>query len=569
MNTTVRFIKKLFLLVVLPLALTGQNIVMQAQSDQNNSAAVNVQPPTAEDVDRLFSNDDASTDDSASEANVASQEDSLLDSDMMLSEMDTISVDFPNEEIRTILRNVADLYMLNLVVPETLQGTTSIKLRDVSWRQIFNVVLDPVGYTYTEKGNIIEVVSKEALNFEPPITDIFLLNYAEANAIAVTVRSMVDETAGGRVQVDSRTNGLIVTERESKMASIRTVIERLDKPTEQVLIEARFIEVTNRDIKNIGVNWAGLKDFGVNLGPFNRSYTEGFNRNDSRTSNTDSNEDTNLGDVSFDIGGAELQGAAGDFSGSLTNNLTGEVLLDASSSASSSLISSAIQNLTSLVDGDTLSRNTSAVFSATQFGFILSALKEQDDSRLVSNPTVVTLNNQEAVISVGEQFPIPDYTYNEERGTFEISGFQYKDIGVILRVRPSVNNRGLITLKISPEVSNQTGETTFGGASGAAIPIISTRRTETQIALNDGFTMGLGGLLQTRELDKGSQVPVLGKIPGLGRLFKHDSTDLTTLNLLVFITARILPGEDATFEDVFSQESMADLGIDPDEIRNR
>ncbi len=571
MNTVIRSIQNRILLVVLSLFFVGQNSVLQAQSDSASPAAVNVQPPSPEDVDRLFSNSDDGSDETGSDgtASQTGQSSSLLNDEMLLTEMDTISVDFPNEEIRTVLRNVADLYMLNLVVPETLQGTTSIKLRDVSWRQIFKVVLDPVGYTYTEEGNIIEVVSKEALNFEPPITEIFLLNYADASSIATTVTSMIDETAGGRVQVDNRTNGLIVTEKESKMGSIRTVIERLDKPTEQVLIEARFIEVTNRDIKNIGVNWAGLKDFGVNLGPFSRTYSEGFNRNGTRSSSTDSNNDTNLGDVSFDIGGAELSGAPGDFSGTLTNNLTGEVLLDASSSSSSSLISSAINNLTSLVDGDTLSRNASAVFSTSQFGFVLSALKEQDDSRLVSHPTVVTLNNQEAVISVGEQFPIPDYTYNEERGTFEISGFQYKDIGVILRVKPSVNNQGLINLKISPEVSNQTGETTFGGASGAAIPIISTRRTETQIALNDGYTMGLGGLLQTRALDKGSQVPVLGKIPGLGKLFKHDSTDLTTLNLLVFITAKILPGEDATFEDVFSQENMADLGIDPDEIRNR
>ena len=554
MNTTKRFIEKMLLLVILSFSFLGQNMSMQAQSDSSSPAAVNVQPPSPEDVDRLFSNEADSSDDDATSDSMGQDgpDGSLLDSEALLSEMDTISVDFPNEEIRTVLRNVADLYMLNLVVPETLQGTTSIKLRDVSWRQIFKVVLDPVGYTYTEKGNIIEVVSKEALNFEPPITDIFLLNYADANSIANTIRSMIDETAGGRVQVDSRTNGLIVTERESKMDNIRTVVERLDKPTEQVLIEARFIEVTNRDIKNIGVNWAGLRDFGVNAGPFRREYSEGFNRSGTTSSTTDNNNDTNLGDVSFDIFGAELDGDPGDFSGRLVDNLTGQVLLDASSTASSSVITSAINNLSSLVDGDTLSRNASAVFSTSQFGFILSALKEQDDSRLVSHPTVVTLNNQEAVISVGEQFPIPDYTYNEERGTFEISGFQYKDIGVILRVKPSVNNQGLINLKINPEVSNQTGETTFGGASGAAIPIISTRRTETQIALNDGYTMGLGGLLQTRELDKGSQVPVLGKIPGLGRLFRHDSTDLTTLNLLVFITAKILPGEEATFEDVFS-----------------
>ncbi len=174
-----------------------------------------------------------------------------------------ISVDFPNEEIRTVLRNVADLYMLNIVIPEDLQGTTSIKLRDVSWKQIFSVVLEPIGYTYVEEGNIIQIISNDTLNFEPPITDIFILNYAEASDIAATVTNMVDAEKGGRVQIDARTNGLIVTERQSRMSTIRQVIERLDKPTLQVMIETRFVEVTNQDVSKIGVKWNSLEEFEV------------------------------------------------------------------------------------------------------------------------------------------------------------------------------------------------------------------------------------------------------------------------------------------------------------------
>ena len=91
---------------------------------------------------------------------------------------DTLSVDFPDEDIRTILRNVADLFELNLVIPDTLQGKTSIKLRDVTWRQIFEVILTPVGYTYIEQGSIIKIVSLESLAQEPVNTEVFILNYA-------------------------------------------------------------------------------------------------------------------------------------------------------------------------------------------------------------------------------------------------------------------------------------------------------------------------------------------------------------------------------------------------------
>jgi len=114
---------------------------------------------------------------------------------------DTLSVDFPDEDIRTILRNVADLFELNLVIPDTLQGKTSLKLRDVSWRQIFQVVLSPVGYTFVEDGNIIKVVSQDSLAAEPVSTEVFIINYAKAEDISKTVTALVDSGAGGE---DSR-----------------------------------------------------------------------------------------------------------------------------------------------------------------------------------------------------------------------------------------------------------------------------------------------------------------------------------------------------------------------------
>ena len=504
------------------------------EDDQVAPSNIPSSAPRLNDIDRLF--DD--TQEAAQQANADEEDDqnglgnftSPMGQEMVLDSSDLISVDYPNEEIRTVLRNVADLYNLNLVIPDSLQGTTSIKLRDVTWRQIFNVVLDPVGYTFIEENGIIKVVSKEALNFEPPVTEIFMINYADAATIATTAKSLVDPAAGGSVQVDKRSNALIVSERASKMDSIRQVIERLDRPTQQVFIETRFIEVTDTDVKNIGLNWASLRGMGVAAGPFVHEYGKDFDR-------ARIHEETVSRDVT-----------------TIGDNTT---------------VATAFSNLGSLVDTKGITRNTSAVFSADQFGFVLSALKEQGGSRLVSNPTVVTLNNQEAEIRIGEEYPIPKYRYNEETGGFEVSDFEYKPIGVILRVTPSVNHTGLITLKVEPEVSSRTSSVSFGGASGAEIPIISTRRTLTQVALKDGFTMGIGGLMESSGLDNSNHVPVLGKIPGLGRLFKHNSTEESKLNLLIFITARILPSEEADFEDVFSREMMEDVGVDPVTLKNR
>ena len=543
--------------------------LQMAAYGQNDQSDVSTDSLRASDVGRQFDNSTLRGEESNPSTDTGrGLSTSPLNRELLLGDTDMISVDFPNAEIRTVLRNVADLYMLNIVIPEGLQGTTSIKLRDVSWKQIFSVVLEPIGYTYIEEGNIIQIISNDTLNFEPPITDIFMLNYAEASDIAATVANMIDAEKGGRVQTDARTNSLIVTERQSRMSTIRQVIERLDKPTLQVMIETRFVEVTNQDVSKIGVKWNSLEEFEVKAEGISRGYSNLDTRLGNNTRGTENNTEDNFAEVDLSVGDASISGVPGPRSGQFVNNLMGQTLLDASTASDPNLQQSAIRNLTDLVHGGNLQRTTNAIFSTSQIGYIFSALKRQGNSRLVSHPTVVTLNNQEAEISIGEQFPIPNYQYNEERGSFEVAGFDYKDIGVILKVKPSVNNEGLITLKVNPEVSSRTGEREFGGASGASIPIISTRRTETKISLKDGYTMGLGGLLQASSIEEERKVPLLQKIPGLGAVFRNKEKDGQKMNLLIFITAKILSSGDSDFEDVFSQTQMEDVGIDLGEMRN-
>ena len=557
MNTAKRLMFGTILFGCLQIAAYGQN-------DQSD---VSTDSPRESDVGRQFDYSTPRFEESSPSTDTGrGLSTSPLNRELLLGDTDMISVDFPNAEIRTVLRNVADLYMLNIVIPEGLQGTTSIKLRDVSWKQIFSVVLETIGYTYIEEGNIIQIISNDTLNFEPPITDIFMLNYAEASDIAATVANMIDAEKGGRVQIDARTNSLIVTERQSRMSTIRQVIERLDKPTLQVMIETRFVEVTNQDVSKIGVKWNSLEEFEVKAGGISRGYSNLDTRLGNNTRGTENTIGDNFGEVDLSVDDASISSVPESRSGQFVNNLTGQTLLDASTASDTNLQQSAIRNLTDLVHGGDLERTTNAIFSTSQIGYIFSALKTQGNSRLVSHPTVVTLNNQEAEISIGEQFPIPNYQYNEERGSFEVAGFDYKDIGVILKVKPSVNNEGLITLKVNPEVSSRTGEREFGGASGASIPIISTRRTETIISLKDGYTMGLGGLLQASSIEEERKVPLLQKIPGLGAVFRNKEKDGQKMNLLIFITAKILSSGDSDFEDVFSQARMEDVGLDPDEI---
>jgi type IV pilus assembly protein PilQ len=453
---------------------------------------------------------------------------------------DTLSVDFPDEDIRNILRNVADLFELNIVVPDTLQGRTSIKLRDVSWRQIFKVVLAPVGYTFIEDGNIIKVVTIDSLAQEPLSTEVFVLNYARAEEIGKSIFPLVDSAGGGRVLVDRRINALIISERPSKMARITPVLLSLDKATEQVMIESKFVEVTNRDIRNIGVNWASLNGYQVGAQDLSRERTDTRTRGrESETINENKKDDT--------------------FTTTDTN--PGSVITE-----NKQIDSSLGSQLSGLTRKNEIESITTSVFSAADFNVILSALKTDNKSRLVSNPTVVTLNNTEANISIGEEYPIPSYTYNAERGSFEVSGFEYKNIGILLKVTPQINAQGFIRMLLEPEVSSQAGSTTFGGASGAEIPIIATRKTKTQVTLKDGFTMGIGGLVERTDIKGETKVPLLSSIPGLGHLFRSKSNNETARNLLIFITAKTVSPDGAAIGQVFDPRVVRAAGLKADQL---
>lgn len=492
---------------------------------------------------------------------------------------DTLSVDFPDEEIRTILRNVADLFELNLVIPETLQGKTSIKLRDVTWRQIFQVTLSPAGYTFIEDGNIIKIVTTDSLNLEPVSTDVYVINYAKAEDIRKSIEPLIDTAAGGRLIVDSRSNALVISERPTRMQRVRAIIERLDRATEQVMIESKFIEVTDRDVKNLGVKWDSLVGYEIGGGPFtqsvNRSRDGGYaTGSNSRTgSENNSSNGSSSNSVSENANSASNDGSASSANGAVTSRSnTGSSSLLASSGESSTFgesnnaVTSALDAFQTLTNGGATGRVSSAVFNAAQFKVVLSALRSLSDIKIVSNPTVVTLNNTESSINVGEEYPIPNYTYNQERGTFEVSGFQYRPIGIILKVTPQVNGQGFIRMNVEPEVSQRNGETSFGGAGGASIPIIATRKAKTQVSLKDGHTMGLGGLITSRTESGSNKVPVLGDIPVLGRAFRSNNHDKTSTNLLIFITAKTVSADGAAVGEVFDPRAVRSSGLRKDEL---
>ncbi len=494
--------KSTFLLIC---ALTGFALIGRAQPS-DDLPAFELELPEADEVELDLPNGD--------------------DAEGVSRDAETISVDFPNEEVRTIIRNVADLYGLNVVVPDTLVGSVSVKLRNVTWQQVFSVVLEPLGFTFVQEGNIIKIKSREELAQEPVDTRVFVINFAQAAELQAAITPMVDNAVGGRIQVDTRSNSLVITERPSRMSKIQQIIERLDRPTDQVMIESKFVEITRSDVKNLGVNWASLSGYSIGASELSRDLDR--TRAGERTNATLNDSTTNL------TSGGTSPGATLDDTLQQINDFT-------------RVVSS--------------TRADSALLSADAFNVVLSALEENDTVELVTTPTVVTLNNTQAQINIGEEFPIPEFTFNEEQGSFEVSGFEFKPIGIILNVTPQVNSAGFINLSIQPEISSRTGTVNFGGASAAEIPIITTRKTISTVTIKSGFTLAIGGLIDKQTRVEDTKVPLLGDIPLMGRLFKSSEDALNLRNLIIFITAKVLNPDGSTYRDVFSQQRLWEMGI--------
>ncbi len=458
------------------------------------------------------------------------------DSTEMSMDAETISVDFPEEDVRDIIRSVSELYELNVVIPDTLAGSVSIKLRDVTWQQVFDVVLEPLNYTYIVDGNIIKIKSQDELAVEPVDTRVFIVDFANAGEIRASIEPLIDAASGGKIQVDTRSNALVITERPSRMNDIQEIIETLDRPTEQVMIESKFIEITNRDDQDKGVDWQSLAGYQLEAGPMNRFYSRSESRNSGANLAAPNRSDTtlNFGSAVSDTVDPDLTGV---IDSTTTNSLSDQWWINS------------------------VGRDDSAVFSAEAFSVVISALEQDTEVELVSNPTVVTMNNTPASINIGEEYPIPEYTYNDERGTFEVSNFEWKNIGINLQVTPQINSAGFINMNVQPEISSRSGEVLFGGASGAVIPIITTRKTVSTVTVKSGYTLAIGGLLEKNGDIIDTKVPVIGDIPIIGRMFSSTSKDVYHRNLIVFITAKILSASGATYEDVFDAKTLYEMGV--------
>src|SRR5947209_5697290 len=402
--------------------------------------------------------------------------------------------EFQGDEIGQVLRLLARQAKINVVVSEAVTGTVTMRLEDVTALQAISVIVKGKGLFMDKIDSVYYIKTPAEKTAEPTESDSYQFSYSRAKEVAPLLASQLSSKEAP--QFDERTNTIFFRETRSNIDTVRKLLVTIDKPTKQVMIEARLVEVTANPRQSYGINWAGTVGSSTNAQTF--SYGAPANTSGSTTS-TSGNIPLN----NFALGNPANNNILGNFSH--------------------------------------LALGQFAILSVPQMSATLRFLNEDNDAEFLANPRVVTADNLQAKIEISRNQPVPQLNFNEQTATAVFGGFQDKKFGNTLVVRPSVNKDDFITLSVKPEISNKVNDFHFiFKDADVTSPIIDKRSLDSNVLIKSGDTLAIGGLLSDQVSKSKTKVPLLGDIPGLGYAFQSHDNERHKRNLLIFVTPTIL-----------------------------
>lgn len=428
-----------------------------------------------------------------------------------------LSLNFQNIEVRSLLQVIADFTNFNVVTSDSVSGALTLRLKDVPWDQALDIILQAKGLGMRKSGNVLWIAPKDEIaarekqeleskasieSLETVRTQGFQMNYAKAAEIANQITGGGSGTTGsarilsprGSVIAEPRTNQLFVTDIPSKLEQVQELISKLDIPIRQVLIEARIVEADDRFGRSIGVRLGGSDLRGVRGG-----------------------------DAGYAVGGTNRIAIGGSYNAVSSTTLESENTLDT--------VNTSFVNLPSTgVGGFTPASFAISLFSSAANRFLnleISALEADGRGKIVSSPRVVTADQVKALIEQGTEYP---YQTATSSGATAIS---FRKANLKLEVTPQITPEGSIILDVDVNKDSR-GETTAAGIA------INTKHIQTQVLVENGGTVVIGGIFELIEIDDTTKVPLFGDLPVVGNLFKNKSKTANKSELLVFITPRVI-----------------------------
>jgi type IV pilus assembly protein PilQ len=424
-----------------------------------------------------------------------------------------LSLNFQNVEVRAVLNVIADFTDLNIITSDTVGGNITLRLKDVPWDQALDIILQTRGLDMRKSGNVIwiaprdELATREKLaleaqsqinELEQTRTEAFQMNYQKASDVQKLLSDPAQRMLSkrGSAVVDARTNTLFVQDTPSRLEEVRKLIARIDVPVRQVMIEARIVEASELFNRNLGAR-LGYNEVGLTTG--HRVPIPGEGRLRFGMGSTLGNVDTNS------VGG--VQGIAGATPGGLSVNMPAAGL-NAFNAGTFSFI----------------------LFNSALTRFLnleISALEADGKGKTISSPRVLTADQVEAIIEQGTEIP---YQQATSSGATSVS---FRKANLALKVKPQITPDGNIIMTLDVN-KDEPGATTPAGIA------ISTKHVKTEVLVENGGTVVIGGIYDQRDRNDTTRVPFFGDLPYIGFLFRNQVNSSSKTELLIFITPRIV-----------------------------
>ena len=417
-----------------------------------------------------------------------------------------LSLNFQNIDVRSVLQVISDFTNFNIITSDSVTGSLTLRLKDVPWDQALEIILQAKGLDLRKNGNVIWIAPREELaarekleleskmqinDLEPLRTETFQINYHSSKAIFDGILKDKEKTIlskRGSVIMDERSNKLIVTDTNQRLDDVRRMLNDIDVPARQVLIEAQIIEAEDTFSKNLGAR------FGVN--------TAGQAANAGR----------------YALGGTT----------SATGYQTGQVV-DVPNFLTQS---QSWNNPASSIAGKGAGQFAMTLWNSAATRFLnleISALEADGRGRVVSRPRVMTADQIEAIIEQGVEIPYQNATSSGA------TAVQFRKANLSLKVKPQITPDGRVSMSL--DINKDTPNTQIATGAGVAI---DTKHVKTEVLVENGGTVVIGGIFQQDTKGVVTKVPLLGDIPVLGFLFRNDERKDNKVELMVFITPKIL-----------------------------
>lgn len=432
------------------------------------------------------------------------------DKSILEKEGKLISINFQDIPVRNVLQLIADYNQFNLVVSDSVEGNLTLRLDGVPWQQVLDIILQVKGLDKRVDGNVILVAPTDELDLREKqqlekqqleqtmgelSSEIIKVNFAKASDIAEMINgegniSMLSER--GSMTIDVRTNSLLIRELPENIEVIREIIESLDIPVKQVQIEARIVTINEGNMDELGIRWGFTSINGNNT--------------------VGGSIENNLATIGLYNGGGEGEDG-GDGDGVGIDDFLNVNLAATSPNATS------------------IAFQVAKLGSDTLLDLELSALQQESKAEIISSPRLITTNKKPAYIEQGTEIP---YLESSSSGATTVT---FKKAVLSLKVTPQItpDNRLVLDLSVTQDRPGQVVKTGTGEAVA-----IDTQRIGTQVLVNNGETVVLGGIFQHSITNSVDKVPLLGDLPLLGALFRRSYENVGKSELLIFVTPKVV-----------------------------